>query len=209
MGLSKELLKKLAEANPSGGGNYVQHGRFVFMVDAFLLKTEGFKGISVITELLVADSAPATDGKQSEAPHNPRGSKCSVVFNLTGGNQKAAEAARGNLKALVIGLLGKDSYEAMMANEKLGADSGDRYDKVLDLLQANARGAMIADETHLGKIQTGQNAGKSIVNHKWGYLDTTDEQRLKNIAVLDGKAKLDDAWPSRFVAQAAQAAATA
>jgi hypothetical protein len=207
MALSKALLATLAAAAPTEGGNFVQHGRYVFIVSDFIIK-HGFKGDSVITELLVVKSAPAADGKQSEAPHNPRGSKCKVVFNLTGGNPKAVQAAHGNLKSLVIGLLSKDSYESMMANEKLGETPGDRYDKVLDLLATSGRGAMIADETYLTSIQSGNNQGKLIAAHKWQYIDTSDEQRLKNITVLDGKAKLDDVWPL-VEQQAAQAAATA
>lgn len=211
MGLSPAQLEAMAAANPTGGGNYVQHGRYVFIVDHFIQKYDGFNGASIVTEFFVAESAPATDGKRSDGPHNPRGSRCSVALNLTGGKggAKAAQAAQGNLKALVIGLLGKDGFDAMMANDKLGATPGERYAKVLELLENNGRGAMLADETFMGKIQSGPNAGKDIVNHKWSYVDTSDIQRQKNLAVLDGKMKIEDAFSSPIPTAAQPATATA
>lgn len=203
--LDPKLLARAAAAQASGGGNYINHGTYLFIVDGFLIK-DNDRGTSVIVELYVAEGGPAGDGKQEGGPPNPKGSRCSVVFKLAGGTAKANDAAASNLKSFVTNFVGADAFAEMMAEPSFGANEAERYGEVLNRLASIARGSFVADETRIGTIQSGPNAGKNIVNHKWLHVDTADADQLMNIALLDGKAVEAALKPEKPAAEALAAA---
>ena len=191
MALSQALLEKMEQAAATGGGNYIHHGRYTFLIDKFIIKEDGFKGASVILELFVLESEPASDGKIGpDGPANPLHSRCSVVFNLTGGDSRKVQASHGNLKAAMIGIMGETEYNTAINDARLGDTSAKRYLSLLTLLQENGRGLRVGDETYLSPAQSGPNAGKDMVRHKWQTIATDEKLQAEYATFLAGKGSL-------------------
>lgn len=171
------IFKKASQANENGGGNWVNDGRYVFMIEA-LREHNGHEGTSFIAELRVVHSEP--DPMTPDVKPNPVGSSCSFVQNAT-----KFPSAMGNIKAFFLGLLGgmgfdKPGVEAFMADDaKMNAITGPAQP---------LRGALVGDNTYRGTNKgrmNPANAGKPLTLHKWQSI-TQDESKIKA-----GRAYLD------------------
>ena len=167
----KEILKKMAEADASAGGNFILDGRYRLAVTKFEL-TEGFKGNRVVFEFVVmnANKVPVVrlkDGMPLDISPNPVGSAVSYVQLLD-----KHENAFNNFKALMLALFGeKDaSKEELVAAAEELLDNGTAYGMVIDCVTFR-------------KI-TQKNAVE-IVIPKWSYVPQTGEDIKKTRAWIE------------------------
>ena len=172
-------LSKIANATPTGGGNYINDGRYLYFVEK-LSYIKGYKGESFIAELRVIEAAASNAVDEQGRPIAPNsvGSTCSMVCNL---NQSAAG---GNAKAFLIALLAPLGYvEADITEER-----------ILEVSDPNAnpmRGAAIRNSTYSG-INQGRdnpaNRGKRITKNAWTAVAQTAEDIKAQRSWLDANA---------------------
>jgi hypothetical protein len=179
--MSKAIIKKIAKARATGGGNYIKQGKGVLIVKSISLE-ELYNGDTFIAEFLVksSESMPdAVDANGKPELANPAGTSCSYVQQLT-----KFESAPGNVKGFL---------------EKLDGCEGESDEEFEGLLETYinkdpkagevnpARGFEIAYETFQRPIQKGKNAGKMITLVRWTHVDLDQDQVDANRALLDGK----------------------
>ena len=165
------ILDKIANAQATGGGNWIMDGDYRFIVERISLH-DGFEGTSFIAELYVKESK----GVLKDVEPNSPGTTCSFVQNLT----KHASAP-GNVKAFMLSVL-----------KPLGYGEADFNAQVLEEAKSDAqplRGVEVADTTFQGKIRSGKNAGQAITKHKWSSVDQTPEEIKAARAFLDDRLK--------------------
>lgn len=179
MSLLQAALKKIAQSKAAGGGNYILDGRYVFAVKNVILK-EGHKGVSFITEFIVMEAQPAAyEVAGKTPPHNPVGSECSFIANMS------KDSGPGNIKAFVLALLG--AKEEDVSAEDFEATLGDLIGK-----DNPARGKIIGCTTFRKTTQQ----GKDITLPNWSTLENADED------VAARRALIDQSKPLVVVAQA-------
>jgi hypothetical protein len=102
--LPAELANRIASAQVTGGGNYIQHGDYVLMVRKWFFQK--IQDECIITEFLVGDARKKTvfEGARAvDVDPNQEGADVSEPINF-GGNGKLS--AGSNAKAVVLGLFG-------------------------------------------------------------------------------------------------------
>lgn len=171
MGFREDLLKKVASAQASGGGNNIRDGIYTFEICNLLLEKK-YKGEIFIVEFLVRDAKAVQElDKQGKpvVPNEP-GSRCSWVLNLT-----KNESAPGNMKKFFLDLYGYAEHEV----------TPDELATVLDMALAGdqpCRGWLIGDETYRKTIQKGPNAGQPFTAHGWKTISATGDNAPERVA---------------------------
>lgn len=172
-----DFYSQIAAASASGGGTYIADGVYKLMVEKMFEKRSthaGGSGLSFITEFRVIESAPHPD--YPDVKPNAVGTTCSVVCSV----QKHA-SAMGNVKAILLGLLGAFGYtEDMIGPEQI--QSAFNSDEL--------KGILVENTTYRKAIKTGVNAGKPITLNKWTSIEQTEEDVARQRADLEaGKFK--------------------
>jgi hypothetical protein len=150
MGMSPALLKKIAEARATAGGNNIKDGEYVLLVKKIIVDSK-FKGTTFIAEFDVVDC----EKTHATVEPNPKGTDCSIALNLD-----TNVLAPGNMKQFFLGLLGLD--EATTPAAKLGEEMS-KY--TAD--DQPGRGMLIECSTYRKVTKTGPNAGKEGVYPRW------------------------------------------
>lgn len=160
--MADDYYAKIAAAAASGGGTYINDGRYRLMIERMFRKDSDFAGggTSFITEFRVLESNP--DPNNPDVKPNPVGSTCSVVAVVT----KHASAF-GNIKALLLGALGAFGYTEEQITGEVIAEA---------FTTDQLRGVMVEDNTYRKNIKGGANAGKPITLHKWTSIEQTMDQ---------------------------------
>lgn len=105
-GLPKDMAEEVGKSSSTGGGNYIRHGNFTFMIKKWFFLLSPTKERCIIVELFVIDSVAKTvyhDQVAINEVPNAIGSDCSEVANFDG---KGKQSAPGNARAVVLGLFG-------------------------------------------------------------------------------------------------------
>lgn len=169
--MADDYYAQIAAAAASGGGTYINDGRYKFMIEKLFRKDSNFAGggTSFIAEFRVLDAEP--DPSNPTVKPNPVGSTCSVVAVVS----KHASAF-GNIKALLLGALGALGFteEEITPEIIVKAFNSDEL-----------RGIMLEDATYRKNIKSGANAGKPITLHKWTSIPQTEAQIAEQRAGLD------------------------
>ncbi len=159
------LLKKIAGAKESKGGDYLKAGIYGALEIVLLQIDKKRKGNMFIAEFIVRESKPNGDvGKDGKAllPHGP-GSKPAYVVNLDDADGLGA----GNVKSFLAALDGvsaDDLTEAQFFELAEGYTADDQP----------ARGMLIADNSFLKDTKKGQ----PFTHHRWEHV----EQDAKDVA---------------------------
>jgi hypothetical protein len=102
--LPDDLLEEVGKSRVGGGGNYIQHGDYIFMINRWFYQK--IQDRCIILENLVIESRKKAvmEGKNKvEDEPNPVGSTCSDTANFDGDGKLSAPA---NSRAPVLGLYG-------------------------------------------------------------------------------------------------------
>jgi hypothetical protein len=172
------LLERIARAKASKGGNIIRDGRYTLGILKMVIERL-YSGNMFITEFLVlsADNMPGVlDDKGLPMTANAVGTTCSYVLNLD-----KNESANGNVKSLVMALLGETNEDNV--NEQ---DFVETLTKLLDTDQP-ARGMIIKAETFRKTIKKGANAGKPFTALRWEYVEESEAQIAARRAEFDKK----------------------
>lgn len=172
MGL-QEILKKIAEAKPTQGGNFIVDGDYTYLIERIGL-SDGHAGNCFIAELRVLESKKT----EADVDPNPAGSSVSFVQNLT-----KYENAPGNVKAFMNALYGLEEGQvpAEQAQQILAHAIGEGNP---------CRGMKVRNSTYR-KMNQGKanpaNRGKMMTLNKFIHVPG---QTVETIA--QGKAQLDN-----------------
>lgn len=127
--LPKEMAEEVGKARVAGGGNYVQHGDYVMMIEKWFYQK--VQDRCIIQELMPVESRKKVvyEGpKKIEQDPNPPGSTCSVTVNFDG---KGKQSAQSNSRAPVLALFGfkdgeiADAAAAMTLRQVCKLDESD------------------------------------------------------------------------------------
>ena len=159
----EEILKKIAEANVSSGGNNLRDGKGQLVLQKFELTT-GFNGERAVFEFVVVSSQKKNDvvsvktGEKLDIEPNAPGSTVSIV-NMLGKH----DSAFGNTKGIVLALWGEaeTSNEELLAVMQMMLDSGAGVGRVINY-------DTYRKETKENKVE--------IVLPKWFSVEQTDER---------------------------------
>ena len=162
--INQTLARQIANASTTGGGNWIRHGLYLFVVERLLLK-QGYKGVSFIAELRVKVAQATVDG----VVPNPVGSSCSNVQSLS---NPATPNAMGAVKAFILTLLG--------ITESTEDEFVRAFEELVGPTQL-ARGLVVACETYDHTTQK----GKEIVLPKWSHVVQAPEEITAERAALD------------------------
>lgn len=146
MAIPQALLKKIAEARATQGGNNIKDGNYVLVVKKLMIENK-FKGTFFIAEFDVVDAEPT---RQDVEP-NAVGTDCSIALNLD-----SNVSAPGNMKQFFLGLLGLE--EATTTTEQLMKEIAKYVGE-----DNAARGMLVEASTYRKVTKTGANAGKEGV----------------------------------------------
>ena len=160
-----EIMKKIANAKSSAGGNVIRDGKGRLVVKRMAIETK-FSGTMFICEFGVKESTAT----RSDVQANAAGSECSFVCNLD-----KNIAAPGKTKDLLLRLLGEDE-------DKISPD-----DFVAALANATGpenpcRGMVVDYETYRKFTRDGK---KELVIPKFFHVEQTSEDVLRERAILD------------------------
>lgn len=162
----EDLFREIAEASATKGGNHIKHGDYDMIVDKCILdKKEA--GTCFIVELFVERSTKTGDNE----PNAP-GSRCSTVWNLT-----KHKSAKGNIKAFVLAMEGKDESNVSVddAQVLIKESIGDKY-----------RGQRIKCSTYKKMTKDGKT---ELVLPGWQNVPEQDVE--SGVALLNGTAKTE------------------
>ena len=143
MSANPAILKKIAEARASGGGNLIQDGKYRLTVLKLLLEQK-YNGTCFIAEFLVDTAMAVFDDVKPNAP----GTTCSFVVNMDGAGKLSAA---GNIKQFILALMGEEE----------GNVTGSDFQATLGELISDAqpaRGMQIDDETFRKFARSGKNS---------------------------------------------------
>lgn len=183
----KELLRKIAEADVTAGGNNILDGRYRFAVKRFDL-SEGFKGNRAVFEFVVMNSnkipvVSLKTGQQLDVSPSPAGSEVSYVQLLD-----KHENAFGNVKGVVLELFG----EKDASNEEL-------IEAMTEMLDKGTAYGMVIDCTTTRKVT--QKNSIEIVIPKWSHVPQTADDIKRT------RAWIESLTLAQSAAQAPQATA--
>lgn len=154
--LPKHLKSEVGKARVAGGGVYINHGTYVFMVDAW--KYVKVVDECIIVELLVGQAREKSDPKLPE-PTNKPGTTCSEVANFDGAGKQSAGA---NARAVA---------EAMFGPEHCAGKSDDDISELLDAQlgpDQPCRGMLVGCDTYPKEIRS--NKGNYITGRNWKHV---------------------------------------
>lgn len=173
------LKKKIAKADPAGGGNKLRDGKGVLVVDRIVAK-EGHKGLTVRIEAVVESSqklsvvSPKTNETLNISPNDP-GTTVSIVENMKN------EGSEGRILAALLALFG------------YGQDADDTVkSEVLEAIQEEtdkgpnlARGLAVAYETE--RFVTKK--GIEMAGPRFQPIENSDNDIKRRVAMLDERRK--------------------
>ncbi len=194
MALSTSNLSKIATSSASGGGTLIRDGKYLFMLSK-VIGEKKYKGETFIAEFVVMRSEAVEEGVTPNAP----GTLCSYVVNLD-----RNESAAGNVKSLVLALLGIDEGSKEVTIEAFSATVNNLCDSTQP-----GRGMLLADSTFRKIIRSGPNAGKPFTGHKWEHVANTAESIAAHRAMLDAQSQVAVAPAAAVPAQLAEQAPAA
>lgn len=105
-GLPRDMAQQVGNARTTGGGNYIQHGNYIFLIKKWFFQLSPQKERCIIVEFLVIDAQGKTVFEGQKAINqipNAIASDCSEVSNWDGAGKLSAPA---NSRAVVLGLFG-------------------------------------------------------------------------------------------------------
>jgi predicted DNA-binding ribbon-helix-helix protein len=188
----KDVAEKMVKAKASGGGNYIEPGKYTLIVREMIYDDHGFQGDNFIVEFFVeqSESYPGEtwpDGKPRLA--NPPGSTCSIAIKF---NSETENVAFPNLKRFWMGL-----------NDIAENDITDGAAVLSEISDATGkdqpmRGARVRCETYK---KTSKKSGKLLHLPKWIPVKQTPEQILKTRQWLETAATVAT-QPTQTQAQA-------
>lgn len=154
------ILKKVAAAQVSGGGNNIRDGRGQLVVKRIALES-GYNGSRFVVEFAVVSSAKVPvqsekTGESLDVEPNPPGSDVSWVQMLD-----KHESAFGNIKGFVLSLFGEEDASEAELLETLEEVTGD---------PGACAGRVIGYETYR-RITKGK--GMEIVLVRWQHVEQT------------------------------------
>lgn len=100
--LPSDLAEEVAKARTAGGGSYIQHGSYIFMIKKWFYQK--IQDRCIILELITVDSQKkivSEGSEQKEYEPNPFGSEVSSTANFDGDGKLSAP---GNARAPILGL---------------------------------------------------------------------------------------------------------
>lgn len=154
--LPKHLKAEVGKARVAGGGVYINHGTYVFMIDSW--KFVKVVDECIVTELFVGQAREKHDPKLPE-PTNKPGTTCSEVANFDGAGKQSAGA---NARAVVAALYG-DAHVTGMSDD----DVGELLDAQLGTDQP-CRGMLIGCDTYPKEVRS--NKGTFITGRNWKHI---------------------------------------
>lgn len=166
--MDNAILRKIAEAKASGGGNITKDGKYTFAVNAMMIEAK-FNGTMFIVEHYVKSA----EAVEPDVEPNKPGTICSIVYNLD-----KNVSAPGNTKAYVLALFGYKEDE--VTQDEFVATLGELCGPAQP-----ARGMLIRTETFRKPIQKGPNAGKPFTGHRWQHVEQTEDQIATERKYLD------------------------
>lgn len=102
--LPRSLAEQVGSARVGGGGNYIQHGKYVLVIDDWRYQKIQDECIIIKTVVAEAHKVVVFEGdKKVEDEPNPVGSEASSVANFDG---EAKLSAPANARAPILGLFG-------------------------------------------------------------------------------------------------------
>lgn len=172
-----QLKRKIAKADPAGGGAKLRDGKGVLVVDRIVAK-EGFKGTSVRIEAVVESSSrltvvsPSSKQTLDIAPNDP-GSSVSIVENLKN------SGAEGRILAALLAIFGYDNG----ASDEVKAEVLDAIQEEGDHTQNLAYGLAVAYETERFVTKN----GIEMAGPRFTALKQTDEDIKRRQAMLKAR----------------------
>lgn len=181
--LAMGALSKIAAATPTGGGNNIRDGLYLYYVER-VTHHKGFKGERYVFEFRVVESEASTelDENGKVTPPNAVGTACSMVCLLD-----KHENAPGNAKAAILAITAPLGYTENMITE----------DFLIECAGAGnpLRGVAVRNETRRA-INQGRsnplNAGKPLTLPNWKAVSQTAEDIAKQRAWLDANGARAD-----------------
>lgn len=153
MRLTAEEKKKISDARSSGGGNNLNHGVYILMLDKWFFK-RGFKGLADVHEFVVVSSEKAVGlmegDKKVDVEPNAVDSSSSTTFSYAGNALKMAPV---NTTQFLLAMLGKkdeelDDDEKEAARLECTNDDPNEVDGEGNKLPVNpCRGMLVGAET--------------------------------------------------------------
>jgi hypothetical protein len=178
--VTDDVFAQIANAKASGGGTYINDGKYLHEVRRLILE-KMHTGICFVAELIVREAEPVEVPDNMRKPDeigkviNPNkvGAEVSIVFNMT-----KQDSAAGNAKALLLAIDGTPESEvdpvqfAAMIKKTCSREQP-------------FRGALVRDVTFRKIIKGGPNAGKPFTGHKWATVEQTIAEIQARRAALD------------------------
>lgn len=107
--LPKEMADEVGKSRTSGGGNYIQHGNYIFMIDKWFYQKIQDRCIILENATVESKKKVVYEGqKKVEQEPNAVGSTCSATANFDGEGKLSAPS---NARAPVLGLFGLKENE--------------------------------------------------------------------------------------------------
>jgi hypothetical protein len=153
--LPSDLFNEIDKARVGGGGNYINHGTYVMMVDKWFFQK--IQDRCIILEMIVAEARPniVYEGdKKVEQEPNVVGSSASDTANFDGDGKLSAA---GNSRAPVLGLFDLKENDASLA-----AQVGQTLDQCIGPAQP-ARGMLVCLTTFPKKIRSPKPGGPTHI----------------------------------------------
>ncbi len=155
--LPKDMAEAIGKAKTAGGGDYIQHGDYIFLIKKWFYQR--VQDRCIIHELLVIDSHGKIvhEGTKSvQVEPNAIGSSPGYTVNFDG---KGKLSADGNARAVVLGLFG--FIEGEVADQTVSAT----LSEVCDEAKQPASFMLIACSTYPKEISS--NKGNYITGLNW------------------------------------------
>jgi len=154
--LPASLASKVAESKTASGGNWLQHGKYLLMIDSY--KYQIINDEVIVTNFLAIKSEKKTvfEGQKAITQEpNPVGSTCSEIANFSGAGKLSAPS---NARAVVLGLFGYKEGEvsAQVVSDTLVAVTSDAQP---------AQGMLIGCDTFAKEIRS--KPGQYITGRNW------------------------------------------
>ncbi len=172
----QDVFDKIASASATKSGNDFQKGKYRLLIEKVTIQTTRKHEIQVIPEFRVV----AAEKVEAGVEPNPVGSSVRCIWNVS-----KHDAAPGNVKAFVLGVLGRDE-----------STTSEKEVKELTAMMVGAdqpfRGLAV-DATTVTRINQGRdnpaNKGKEMVLPNWQHVPGQSQESLaRNRAILDGAA---------------------
>jgi hypothetical protein len=174
MGVREEMLKKIASAKATAGGNRIKDGNYLFEIMNILVEKK-FSGWMFIAEFLVREATASglKDATGRLIEPNAVGSTCGYVLNL----DKNISAV-GNAKAMILALFGMQESEVSDEDFFASLDAVSKPDQP-------ARGMLIAAST----FHKAKRNGDDFMGLNFTGVDNPEDQVAARRAAQEKAAK--------------------